>query len=67
MNPRPLTLDQKAARLHTQCPWLTHSEVMAELARRRRRKPVFGVLHPMQVDRAAFANVESPRYWWQDL
>ena len=66
MTPRPLTLAEKAARLHAAAPWLTHSEVMAELSRRRRLKPVLGVLHATRSDRAAFNAVERPRYWWEE-
>ncbi len=55
----PLTLAQKAARLHAAKPWLTHSKVMAELARRPRKHRV--------APSADFKAVESPRtYAWQE-
>lgn len=67
MTPRPLTLAEKAARLHAEKPWLTHSEVMAELAKRRRTKPAYAVLHPMRADRSAFNAVEKPqKFWWNE-
>jgi hypothetical protein len=65
-----LSLDQKAARLHAQKPWLTHAAVMAELqarsvASRKAHAHPLGVLHVSNQDRQAHANVESPRsYWW---
>jgi hypothetical protein len=64
MNPRPLTLEQKAARLHAQFPHRSHSEIMSMLAGRLRRKPVHGVLHICNSDRNQHANIESPRYAW---
>ncbi len=62
---RPLTIDEKAARLHAERPWLTHSAVMAELASRRRTRKTYGVLHPQNSDRVARNAVESPQYAWQ--
>ncbi len=61
----PLTIDQKAARLHVECPWLTHSEIMRELSSRRRTGKTYGVLHPQNSDRVARNAVESPQYAWQ--
>ena len=67
-----MTLDQKAARLHAQKPWLSHAAVMAELqarsvASRKAHAQPLGVLHPMQADRKAFDSVEQPAkpFWWQ--
>ena len=48
---------------------MTANEALAILGKRgaakRNRKP-YGVLHPIQADRRAFENVETPAYWWQD-
>lgn len=46
---------------------ISHSEALSRLGRagNRAKRRQWGVLHPLRVDRAAFANVEPPaNAWW---
>ncbi len=48
----------------------THSDALAILGTRgaeaKKRRRLYGVLHPTRADRAAFDAVEPPRYAWQN-
>ncbi|MDZ4346316.1 MAG: hypothetical protein U1E51_28210 [Candidatus Binatia bacterium] len=57
----------RARQMAAQCPHpTTIREQLSILAKRRKRASKLGVLHPTRADRAAFNNVESPHYGWQD-
>ena len=47
---------------------ISYADALSRLGRagNRAKRRVYGVLHPMRADRAAFANVEPPaNAWWR--